>query len=111
MKTSALALFISLALCAFSGAADRPNFVFIIADDQSPFDLKMYNRDSILDTPVLDELASKGMVFDGAYQFVAVLSETNLGGGALQKPTSLDVDASGDLYVYDDKEKTIVRLH
>ena len=45
----------------------RPNFLFIIADDQSPFDLKMYNQDSILDTPVLDKLASEGMVFDGAY--------------------------------------------
>jgi arylsulfatase A-like enzyme len=45
----------------------RPNILFIIADDQSPFDLKMYNRDSILDTPVLYELASEGMVFDGAY--------------------------------------------
>jgi len=45
----------------------RPNILFIIADDQSPFDLKRYNRDSTLDTPVLDELASEGMVFDGAY--------------------------------------------
>lgn len=48
-------------------AGKKPNFLFIIADDQSPFDLKMYNRDSILDTPVLDKLASEGMVFDGAY--------------------------------------------
>ena len=45
----------------------KPNILFIIADDQSPFDLKRYNRDSTLDTPVLDELASEGMVFDGAY--------------------------------------------
>jgi len=47
--------------------AKRPNILFILADDQSPFDLKMYNKDSILDTPVLDELAAEGMVFDGAY--------------------------------------------
>ncbi len=46
---------------------NRPNILFIIADDQSPFDLKVYNRDSTLDTPILDELAAKGMVFDGAY--------------------------------------------
>jgi arylsulfatase A-like enzyme len=45
----------------------RPNFLFILADDQSSFDLKMYNRDSILDTPVLDKLASEGMVFERAY--------------------------------------------
>ena len=48
-------------------AANRPNILFILADDQSPFDLKMYNPDSKLDTPVLDKLASEGMVVDGAY--------------------------------------------
>jgi len=47
--------------------AKRPNILFIIADDQSPFDLKMYNPRSTLDTPVLDRLAASGMVFDGAY--------------------------------------------
>jgi alpha-L-fucosidase len=48
-------------------AANRPNILFILADDPSPFDLKMYNPNSKLDTPVLDKLASEGMVFDGAY--------------------------------------------
>ncbi len=47
--------------------SQRPNILFILADDQSPFDLKMYNPDSILETPVLDKLASEGMVLDGAY--------------------------------------------
>ena len=45
----------------------KPNILFILADDQSPYDLKMYRPDSPLDTPVLDELASGGMVFDRAY--------------------------------------------
>jgi len=45
----------------------RPNFLFILADDQSPFDLKMYNPESILETPVLDKLASEGVIFDQAY--------------------------------------------
>ncbi len=49
----------------------RPNILFILADDQSPFDLKMYNPDSILETPVLDKLASEGMVLDGAYHMGA----------------------------------------
>ena len=48
-------------------AADRPNILFILADDQSPFDLKIYNPDSPLQTPILDKLASQGMVVDGAY--------------------------------------------
>ena len=47
--------------------ADRPNILFILADDQSPYDLKMYNPASTIDTPVLEKLAAEGMVFDGAY--------------------------------------------
>jgi choline-sulfatase len=52
-----------------TNAADskRPNILFIIVDDQSPFDLKIYNPESALQTPTLDRLASEGMVFDGAY--------------------------------------------
>ena len=45
----------------------RPNILFIIVDDQSPFDLKLYNPDSILDTPNIDRIAAEGMTFDGAY--------------------------------------------
>ncbi len=48
-------------------APRRPNILFIIADDQSPFDLKAYDPASKLDTPVLDQLAAEGMTFDGAY--------------------------------------------
>jgi len=58
------------ALCGGSClAADpaRPNILIILADDQSPFDLKAYNPDSILETPHLDRLAAEGMVIDGAY--------------------------------------------
>lgn len=45
----------------------RPNFLFIISDDQSPFDLQVYDSKSALQTPVLSNLAAEGMVFDGAY--------------------------------------------
>ena len=44
-----------------------PNILFIIADDQSPFDLKAYDPESPLETPVLDRLAAEGMTIDGAY--------------------------------------------
>jgi arylsulfatase A-like enzyme len=47
--------------------AKRPNFLFILADDQSPLDLKVYNERSPLQTPNIDRLAREGMVFDGAY--------------------------------------------
>ncbi len=49
------------------GTTRRPNILFIIADDQSPFDLRIYNPKSELETPVLDQLAAGGMVLDGAY--------------------------------------------
>ncbi|MCH2065188.1 MAG: sulfatase-like hydrolase/transferase, partial [Roseibacillus sp.] len=54
-----------------SAADKRPNILFIIADDQSPFDLKIYNPDSSLETPNLDALAAEGMVFDGAHHMGA----------------------------------------
>ena len=67
MKVCAALLVVSLAATAMAGAADkRPNILFIIADDQSPFDFKTYNPASGLETPVLDKLAEGGMVFDGA---------------------------------------------
>jgi len=47
--------------------AKRPNILFIIADDQSPFDLKAYDPASRLETPVLDSLAGRGCVLDAAY--------------------------------------------
>ena len=48
-------------------AEKRPNILFILVDDQSPFDLKTYNPMSPLETPNIDRLARDGMVFDGAY--------------------------------------------
>lgn len=56
----------SLIACQ-SAMAKRPNILFIIADDQSPFELKLYNPKSTLETPAIDQLAADGLVFDGAY--------------------------------------------
>jgi choline-sulfatase len=47
--------------------AKRPNFLFILVDDQSPFDLTCYDAESRLETPHIDRLAREGMVLDGAY--------------------------------------------
>lgn len=49
----------------------RPNILFIIVDDQSPFDLKVYNPSSILETPHIDRLAAEGVVLDAAYHMGA----------------------------------------
>ena len=45
----------------------RPNVLFIIADDQSPFDFKSYNPSSPLIAPAIDNLSAEGMTFDQAY--------------------------------------------
>ena len=52
-------------------ASQRPNILFIVVDDQSPFDLKIYAPDSRLETPNIDRIAAKGMVFDGAHHMGA----------------------------------------
>ncbi len=57
-----------LVLVVQASHAERPNFLFIISDDQSPFDLKFYNPRTSLQAPVLEKLAAEGMVIDGAYQ-------------------------------------------
>ncbi len=49
----------------------RPNVLFILVDDQSPFDLKIYNPSSKLETPNLDKLASEGIVLDAAHHMGA----------------------------------------
>jgi len=45
----------------------RQNILFILVDDQSPFDLKEYNSESPLHSPVLNRLAENGMVVEQAY--------------------------------------------
>ncbi|MBI3864291.1 MAG: sulfatase-like hydrolase/transferase [Planctomycetia bacterium] len=65
---SLLGVLLLLPTTELSAADSRqPNFLFIVVDDQSPFDLKVYDRRSALETPHIDRLAREGMVFDGAY--------------------------------------------
>jgi arylsulfatase A-like enzyme len=70
-KPTLLAL-ASLFACVLPGeerpeAKGPPNILFIIADDQSPFDLSVYDPSSPLETPVIDRLSAEGMTLDGAY--------------------------------------------
>ena len=45
---------------------EPPNFLFVLVDDQSAFDLKTYYPASILETPYIDGLAESGMVLESA---------------------------------------------
>ncbi|XZE42978.1 sulfatase-like hydrolase/transferase [Pirellulaceae bacterium SH467] len=69
-----LSFLVLLSACcttAVAGDAKRPNILFILVDDQSPWDLKCYNQDSSLDSPNIDRIAREGMVLDGAYHMGA----------------------------------------
>ena len=69
--TNLMRLLLACLLClpwlAHAAPAKRPNILFILVDDQSPFDFKFYNPKSPLRSPNLDRLAAEGMVLDGAY--------------------------------------------
>ena len=45
----------------------RPNILYIMADQLAAPQLKMYNADSVIQTPHLDRLAQRSVVFDSAY--------------------------------------------
>ena len=75
MRNLSLLAFASLLLMpvAIADQPKRPNILFVLVDDQSPFDLKIYDPKSRLETPTLDRLASQGMTFDGAYHMGAFM--------------------------------------
>ena len=71
MRKNPIYLLILLAIAtawqANAEAAKRPNVLFIIADDQSPFDFKAYDPSSPLDAPAIGKLATEGITLDQAY--------------------------------------------
>ena len=58
---------------------DRPNIVFILADDLGFGDVKCLNADSKIPTPNLDRLATEGMTFSDAHSGSAVCTPTRYG--------------------------------
>jgi len=67
IKSAVYLFFITLSFLNCEKKVEKkPNFLFVLVDDQSPFDLKLYNQGSTLDTPNIDKLAREGMVFESA---------------------------------------------
>ncbi|MDZ8119082.1 sulfatase family protein [Pontiella agarivorans] len=52
-------------------AVQRPNIVFLMADDQASYSMGCYGNDDVI-TPHLDRLAEEGMVFDRHYATTAI---------------------------------------
>jgi arylsulfatase A-like enzyme len=73
-----LALCLSLALCARPGAAEpKPmNVLFILADDLGWADTTLYGHTKFYQTPNLERLAKRGMVFTQAYSASPLCSPT-----------------------------------
>ena len=80
--------FVSLAMLAgvaFARAAERPNIIFLMADDQgwNGLSVPMHpdvsgSRSAIVQTPHLEKLASQGMRFSAAYSPAPVCSPTRI---------------------------------
>lgn len=59
--------------------SDQPNIIFILADDLGYGDLSCLNSQSKIQTPDLDKLAGKGVVFTDAHSSSAVSTPTRYG--------------------------------
>ena len=59
--------------------AQRPNIVFILADDLGYGDIRCYNPDAKINTPGIDRLAREGMMFTDAHSPSAVCTPTRYG--------------------------------
>jgi arylsulfatase A len=86
---------------AADGQATKPNIIYILADDLGYGDLSCYNSASKIRTPVIDALASEGMMFTDAHSGSSVCSPTRYGilTGRYAWRTKLQ---SGVLWSYDE---------
>lgn len=53
--------------------SDKPNFIFYLSDDQDHLDYSIYGND-LVESSAVEELASKGMVFNNFYTAQAICS-------------------------------------
>lgn len=71
-------LLVVLLICALTSAraADRPNVVFILADDLGWSDTTLYGTTRFYETPNIERLARRGMLFTNAYTAHPLCSPT-----------------------------------
>lgn len=63
----------------FSQGKEKPNIIFILADDLGYGDVSCFNKDSKIATPHIDKLAAGGVVFTDAHSSSAVCTPTRYG--------------------------------
>jgi arylsulfatase A-like enzyme len=83
MRSSAIGVVIAIAAWAALAVgacaapeADRPNFVYILADDLGFGDVGAYNPDSRIPTPHIDQLSAEGIRFTDAHSPASVCTPT-----------------------------------
>ncbi len=88
-------LFASLCLTAWSFAAapSRPNIVFILADDLGWSDTTLYGTTKLYQTPNLERLAKRGMLFTRAYSASPLCSPTRASILTGQNPARIGITA------------------
>ena len=74
-----LPLLLAMFSAAVAAAADKPNIVFILADDLGIGDVRCFNPDGKIATPNLDRLAADGMKFTDSHTPSAVCTPTRYG--------------------------------
>jgi len=74
MNFNLILIFLSLACWVIGEASEKPNFVFILADDCTYLDMEVYGGPA--KTPHILELAQKGITFMRCYQSAAMCSPT-----------------------------------
>lgn len=62
-----------------STAQERPNIIYILADDLGYGDVRCLNPESKIPTPRMDQLAAEGMTFTDAHSASAVCTPTRYG--------------------------------
>jgi len=76
------AVIAALTLAGVSASAEqRPNVIFILADDLGWSDTTLYETTKFLETPNIDLLAKRGMTFTNAYAANPLCSPTRADAG------------------------------
>ena len=71
-----ISILLSLIASSLLLGADKPNVVYVLADDLGYGDLSCFNKESKIKTPYLDEIASQGMMFTDAHSGSALYTPT-----------------------------------
>ncbi|MGH7202285.1 MAG: sulfatase, partial [Planctomycetaceae bacterium] len=90
LRTLSLSAALLAAMSAPAAAAERPNVIFILADDLGWKDLGCYGSE-VFETPHLDRLAADAMRFTSAYSASCVCSPTRASIMTGKSPARIDL--------------------